>query len=407
MKKIILAGCLVCVALAAVLVVALPKKSVMSEPFSEEDTMGKHEKYREKEPEGPNSVEHSFEDADGNRYVYSVIDNKDKTICLHYILTGQSEFTIPAQIDGWQIARVGRFYPEEAKEPAVDKNHNIRFLTFSPGIKEIGEGAFEEEEEKEGVLEEVDLGTVGRIGNSAFAYSALTKLTLSESVYEVGDNAFLGCGKLKKVRVMNPAVELKDGVFSLCGIEALELPKRMTGKIGRWCFADIKIRMLRWPEFSKENAKNIGGGAFRRCKKLSKVIFPENQKHIYIEDGVFGECKKLTRLTFPQTTGKVTYRTNLYADNYRHSCKTLTILGKDTELKGITTGTENYEVLTVGEVIAPAGSKAAKYAKKAKRIVKINPKILKDKEWGGDGDLLPEYYTEAGQIVYGKMIVKK
>lgn len=364
-------------------------------------------KYGALKTEVVGDVEHYFTDKAGNNYTYSIIGEKDKSICLHHIATKQSEFTIPAQIDGWKVVRVGQFYAELSENPAVDINHNIRALTFSPGIKEIGESAFAEDEEAKGVLSAVDLGTVGKIRNSAFANSSLEKLSLPRSVYEVGENAFSECENLKEVTVANPAIELKDGAFGSSGIENLELPKRMTGKIGAWCFDNIAIRTLRWPEFSKKDAKNIDTGAFSWCKALTKVVFPENQEHIYIENGVFGECKKLTELTFPKTTGKVTYRTNLYADNYKHSCKTLNILGKDTELKGITTAKEDYELLTVGEIKAPAGSKAIKYAKKAKRMVKISEKLLNDKEWGGDGEILPEYYMESGEVVYGKMKVKE
>lgn len=377
--------------------------------------------------------EYIYEDKDQNKYQYSVLDEREREICIHYIYAKTPEVKVPSQIGEYRVIRVGQYICEVDENFAVDVNNNIQSLKFSPGIKEIGDRAFVD---NKGMLQEVDLGTVEKIGEDAFAgnpemeleknyasplstitwsnslreigngafyRASIKELSLPKRVYLVGENAFSKCEKLAKVKIVNPAVELKDFAFGSSAITDLQLPEQLTGKIGMDCFCNTKIQTLKWPELQEKDSKNIGVGAFSRCKNLQKVIFPEKQKHIYIANGVFGECKKLKNLTFPETTEKVTYRTNLYADNYPHSCKSLTILGKDTVLKGIKIGTGEGELLTVGKVIAPAGSLALQYAKKAKRIVKISEKILKDKEWGGDGDLLPEYYMEKGQVIYGKM----
>lgn len=69
--------------------------------------------------------------------------------------------------------------------------------------------------------------------------------------------------------------------------------------------------------------------------------------------------------------------------------KILHFLGEETELAGCpyARGDGEYEFITVGKIIAPKGAKAIQYARKAKRIRKLSPKIRRQIKQGMSEDV--------------------
>ena len=90
--------------------------------------------------------------------------------------------------------------PEELKEiPAslFRYCYNLKEISIPKSVVVIGDYAFDCTEIKEAELEDLELK---RIGDYAFARCNLTKITLPDSLEEIGAGAFENCRKLKKVK---------------------------------------------------------------------------------------------------------------------------------------------------------------------------------------------------------------
>lgn len=92
------------------------------------------------------------------------------------------------------------------------------------------------------------------------------------------------------------------------------IPDNIT-EIGRFAFADTDIVRITVPQ----NVKNIGKGAFLRCKKLESVILPDNLRTV--GESAFEECENLESVT---TGDKLTE----IKDYAFEGCARITITGK-------------------------------------------------------------------------------
>ena len=58
---------------------------------------------------------------------------------------------------------------------------------------------------------------VTKIGNSAFAYSEITSITIPEGVTDIGERAFNSCKNLKKITIPSSVASIGDFAFYMCG----------------------------------------------------------------------------------------------------------------------------------------------------------------------------------------------
>ncbi len=168
------------------------------------------------------------------------------------------------------------------------------------------------------------------VGSSSFAGSALTQVTVPESVTKLGSTAFEGCSKLQKVNIPSKVTELV-GVFSRCtalkrvdvsannpvyesknGVlfnkkkkelvfypagrkeKTYAIPKG-TLSIGASAFSDSKLTGVTIPK----SVRTIMGNAFLSCDNLKKVTVPEGVERI--DSQAFQWCKQLTEISLPRS----------------------------------------------------------------------------------------------------------
>ena len=107
------------------------------------------------------------------------------------------------------------------------------------------------------------------IGNGAFFNTALTSVTIPNSVVYIGIEAFAQCRSLTSVTIPNSVTFIENNAFTDC--------RALTSLI------------------IGNSVKSIGNGAFGGCRALTSVTIPNSV--ITIGDEAFVECRALTSLT--------------------------------------------------------------------------------------------------------------
>ena len=157
---------------------------------------------------------------------------------------------------------------------------------------------------------ELDGMKVTAIGSEAFAYcGSVRKLSLSEGIKEIADQAFLGCSFLESVELPGTLADLGANPFIRCfkisefvfpsGSDYLEYD-------GNVLIAKKDRRLITYPgkasvsEYSvPEGTKIIGKGAFTDCTVLTEITLPEGLEKI--EDNAFERCMGLIRIGLPSS----------------------------------------------------------------------------------------------------------
>lgn len=109
------------------------------------------------------------------------------------------------------------------------------------------------------------------IGEYAFNKTALSSITLPQSIDKVGNGWFLGCKYLETVNFDGKIKEIGESAFSGCiSLKNIEIPSSVV---------------------------SIGNAAFSGCSALSEVLFNEGLKAIGEE--AFSACKSLSNVQWP------------------------------------------------------------------------------------------------------------
>ncbi len=137
------------------------------------------------------------------------------------------------------------------------------------------------------------------IGESAFANTTLTKVTLPEGVTTIGAYAFNACRSLESIHIPDSVVAMGSSVFQSCG----NLPEDENGV--RYESDAKKVLILGPAEVSgglftvPSTVKFIHSGAFSTGKNLSKVVIPEGV--ISIGGSAFAYCSTLLAVELPNS----------------------------------------------------------------------------------------------------------
>ena len=144
------------------------------------------------------------------------------------------------------------------------------------GIREIGIGAFSNQEELERVI--LSDGVIS-IGENAFSdCRALKEAVIPDSVISIGKRAFSGCGSLSDVTLPSHLISLGEYAFYCCkSLEEIAIPS---------------------------GVGTIGAGAFSGCEKLCRVTIQEGVT--VIEHHAFSGCA-LASLVIPESVREIAY----------------------------------------------------------------------------------------------------
>ena len=156
------------------------------------------------------------------------------------------------------------------QRPWQDHISQIRSVELGAGVTNVGPGAFKDCT----ALVEVDLGTdLEQIGGNAFAGTALTAVTLPNSLRVIYASAFAGCAALKEVDFGDGVEKIYSKAFYGCGLELVELPESLT-KLEFWTFGD--------------------------CQQLHTVLLPESLPELEII--TFDNCSALRTVKIGKDT---------------------------------------------------------------------------------------------------------
>ena len=137
---------------------------------------------------------------------------------------------------------------------------------------------------------------ITKVDMSAFERTDLESITIPDSVKVISTGAFRSCAGLKTVKL--PAgVELYESVFSLSGLESIELKdvKLQDSSIFYNC-KQLKSVTI------KGNTPVIPNWIFANCTNLTHVKLPETLKRIRYD--VFSRCDKLREINFAGTVNQ-------------------------------------------------------------------------------------------------------
>ena len=232
---------------------------------------------------------------------------------------------IPSWLDGKRVTRIG--------EGVFENFWDVRTFLIPEGIVHIGNRAFYGCENTVNIRLPESLVS---IGERAFVHCRWSNLQIPDGVTSIGTDAFAECqidwiegaheSALAESEEVYTARDLGDGTCEITGFTGdggnLLLPKTIGGKpvsaIGAGAFEGLdNLDTIRIPE----GVKKISDGAFRNCRYLTEVEFPQTLQHIgcdafadtalihavlpegivSIGDRAFRHCKKLIYLSVPQS----------------------------------------------------------------------------------------------------------
>jgi hypothetical protein len=235
---------------------------------------------------------------------------------------------IPAAIEGLPVREIG----EEAFIGAGTVSNSLGIMkadvpfavVLPQGLIKIGDNAFAES----AITSVVIPDSVTEIGDLAFAnyefYTRtgsikppnplLTSVTLPKGLKKAGRGAFKGNSALKTVVIPEGCSVLGEEMFEECtALTAVTIPKSITS-IPSDAFARCTgLKTLVLPDGLTEIAgRNSGGGAFFACTALTSVTLPSTITTI--GKTAFRACSALTTVTIPDSVQRIDGGNDFYGE---------------------------------------------------------------------------------------------
>ena len=146
--------------------------------------------------------------------------------------------------------------------------------------------------------------TVETIGHAAFERSAVTSVTIPDSVTAILDGAFANCFQLTNISIPNSVTSIGLSAFDGCTkLESITLPSSL---------------------------RNISMFLFHNCSQLTTIQIPDSV--LSIQDYAFGNCISLETIHIPVSVTSI----GVYAFNGCPSSMTVTYSGSKTQWDSMT-----------------------------------------------------------------------
>ena len=201
--------------------------------------------------------------ADGYRFIY---DGAKGYLVGYY---GEAtDITLPDSFTAYDGTTVNSY---EINRYAFYGNTALTSVTISDSVTSIGDSAFY----KCTGLTSVTIGNsvaVTSIGGSAFSgCTGLTSVTIGNSVTSIGSYAFSGCTGLTSVTIGNSVTSIGSDAFWGCtGLTSVTIPDSVTS-IGGSAFEDCTGLTS---VTIGNSVESIGGSAFSGCGSLESITIP-------------------------------------------------------------------------------------------------------------------------------------
>ena len=169
-------------------------------------------------------------------------------------------------------------------------------VTIAEGVKEIGNSAF-----TSCFLNSITIPkSVRSIGERAFAHNEdLKSVTISEGVTGIEKRTFDGCTRLTKVEIPESVTSIGEGAFCDCSrLTSVTIPAGVT-EIGELAFAGSGLTSAEIPQ----GVTCVETAVFEGCKSLTRVTIPESVTNI--KRNAFYQCRSLTAIEIPQNVTQI------------------------------------------------------------------------------------------------------
>lgn len=152
-------------------------------------------------------------------------------------------------------------------------------------------------------IKRITIGSgVSTIGARAFDECNVENVVIPDSVTEIGEFAFMQCGKLKECRIPYGITSIKKYTFNSCkNLERVFIPDSVTrieDSAFKSCSSLIDIVI-------PSNVNYIGAESFRWCENIQSINIPYGVNGI--NEWTFSGCKALSNINIPDSV--------LYIDN--------------------------------------------------------------------------------------------
>ena len=165
---------------------------------------------------------------------------------------------------------------------------NLKEIHLPDSIKEIGSGAFA----KCSSLESITIpNSVLTMGVSVFEEcTELTTVTLSENLTEIPETTFLYCSKLSEIKIPEKVEIIGNSAFAWTNLNNIDISNNVK-EIKDYAFRGIPSVIQVW---IPKGVEKLGEGVFRGCTKLKTVGIPSSV--IEIGTSAFSGCTALTNI---------------------------------------------------------------------------------------------------------------
>jgi len=137
------------------------------------------------------------------------------------------------------------------------------------------------------------------IGTNAFDGSDVTSVTIPDSVTNIGDFAFGGCGGLGSITIPNSVISLGADAFYTTGLTNVTFPANSLKSIGSGAFTFTSLTNVTIPA----SVTNLGQNVFTGSYSLKAINVAAGNKYYSTEGGVLFDSKKANLLEFPNGSG--------------------------------------------------------------------------------------------------------
>ena len=122
--------------------------------------------------------------------------------------------------------------------------------------------------------------------------TALSYVTIPDTVFHIMDNAFYGCTSLQEIEIPGSVKRIESNAFSESGIRTLKLGEGLESISAEMC---LNCENLTWVHIP-ESVTVIEQEAFRGCCSLRELVIPEGVTEI--GDYAFAGCSGMKRIFF-------------------------------------------------------------------------------------------------------------
>ena len=219
---------------------------------------------------------------------------------------------------------------------------SVKKVTLSNNVKTIGDEAFSG---CSGLTSVAIPNSVTSIGDEAFKdCSGLTSVTIPNSVTSIGSYAFNNCSGLTSVTIPNSVTSIGSYAFNNCsGLTSVTIPNSVTS-IGSFAFSGCSgLTSVTIPN----SVTSIGSSAFRYCSGLTSVTIPNSVTSI--GSSAFWGCSGLTSVNIncsPTTIGNSPFYNCSKIEEVSFDCEEVTSLFNS--LSSVKKVTLSNNVKTIG-----------------------------------------------------------